>query len=138
VRPKEALSRVELLQDVPDDALDELVQRATTMKLQPGRVLVQQGNADSGLQLVLEGSADVEVNGVKRGSLAEGDYFGEMSLIDGAARSATVTAGPDGAKTLTVSPLTFKEVLDTYPGVARSLLVHLVTRIRSLESSLGS
>ena len=137
MRPKEALARVELLKDVPDDALDELVQRATTMRLQPGRVMVQQGNADSGLALILEGSAEVEVNGVNRGALGEGDYFGEMSLLDGAPRSATVTAGDEGAKTLTISPLTFRETLDAYPGVARSLLVHLVARIRSLESTLG-
>jgi CRP-like cAMP-binding protein len=138
VRPKEALAQVALLTDVPDEVLDDLVQRGTTMRLQPGRVLVQQGNADSGLALILEGSAEVEVNGVHRSSLGEGDYFGEMSLIDGAPRSATVTAGPDGAKTLTISPLTFRETLDAYPGVARSLLVHLVARVRSLESTLGS
>ncbi|HEX5016932.1 MAG TPA: cyclic nucleotide-binding domain-containing protein [Actinomycetes bacterium] len=138
MRPKEALSRVELLKDVPDDALDELVQRATTMKMQPGRVIVEQGNTDSGLALILEGTAEVSVNGVTRASLGEGDYFGEMSLLDGAPRSATVTAGPEGAKTLAISPLTFTEVLDAYPGVARSLLVHLVGRIRSLESTLGS
>jgi len=137
VRPKEALSRVELLQGISEDALDELAQRATSMKLQPGRVLVQQGNTDSGLGLVLEGTAEVSVNGVSRGTLTAGDYFGEMSLIDGAPRSATVTAGPEGAKTLTVSPLTFKEVIDSYPAVSRSLLTHLVTRIRSLEEALG-
>jgi CRP/FNR family cyclic AMP-dependent transcriptional regulator len=137
MRPKEALSRVELLGSIPDEALDELVQRATTMTLQPGRVMVKQGAADSGLGLVLEGTADVTVNDVHRATLTEGDYFGEMSLIDGAPRSATVTAGPDGAKTLTLSPLTFREVLDVYPDVARGLLTHLVGRIRTLEQSLG-
>lgn len=136
MRPKEASSRVEL-SGIPDEALDELFQRATTMKLQPGRVMVQQGNTDSGLGLVLEGTAEVSVNGVRRGTLAEGDYFGEMSLIDGAPRSATVTAGSKGVKTLTISPLTFNEVSDAYPAVSRSLLNHLVARIRSLEETLG-
>jgi CRP/FNR family cyclic AMP-dependent transcriptional regulator len=137
MRPKEALSRVELLSSVTGDALDELAQRATTMTLQPGSVMVKQGNVDSGLGLVLEGTAEVTVNDVPRGTLREGDYFGEMSLIDGAPRSATVTAGPDGAKTLTLSPLTFREVLDAHPDVARGLLAHLVARIRALEESQG-
>ena len=99
--------------------------------------MVKQGDRDSGLQVVLEGGAEVFVNDVARASLAEGDYFGEMSLIDGAPRSATVTAGADGAKTLTISPLTFNEILDAYPEVSRGLLTHLVTRIRSLEETLS-
>jgi CRP-like cAMP-binding protein len=138
VRPKEALSRVQLLQSIPEAAIDLLVQRSTTMTVQPGTVMVQQGSTDSGLGLVLEGTAVVEVNGVERATLGEGDYFGEMSLIDGAPRSATVTAGPDGAKTLTISPLTFREVLESQPAVARDLLPHLVARIRSLEEHLAS
>ena len=137
MRPKEALTRVKLLQTLPEDALDELVQRASTMRHQPGRVMVKQGDKDSGLQVVLEGEAQVSVNDVPRASLGEGDYFGEMSLIDGAPRSATVTAGADGAKTVTISPLTFNEVLDAYPEVSRSLLSHLVARIRSLEETMS-
>ena len=133
MRPKEALARVQLLQNLPEDALDELVQRASTMRHQPGRVMVKQGDKESGLQVVLEGGAEVFVNDVPRTPLGEGDYFGEMSLIDGAPRSATVTAGADGAKTLTISPLTFNEILEAYPEVSRSLLIHLVARIRSLE-----
>jgi len=99
--------------------------------------MVKQGDKDSGLQVVLEGEAQVSVNDVPRASLGEGDYFGEMSLIDGAPRSATVTAGADGAKTVTISPLTFNEVLDAYPEVSRSLLSHLVARIRSLEETMS-
>jgi len=137
VRPKEALSRVELLQGMPNDALDDLVGRSTTIKLQPGRVIVKQGSSDSGLGLLLDGTAEVEVSGVPRGTLTEGAYFGEMSLIDGGPRSATVTAGPEGATTLAISPLTFREILDAYPTVARSLLGPLVARIRALEDHIG-
>jgi CRP-like cAMP-binding protein len=138
MRPKEAIVRVELLSDLPEKAVDELVQRGAGFSFKAGRVIVEQGSKDSGLQLVLEGSASVHVNDVPRGTVSEGDYFGEMSLIDGAPRSATVVAGPDGTKTFTVSPLVFSELLDEYPGIARSLLGTLTARVRSLEASLES
>lgn len=134
MRPKEAITRVELLRDLPGDAVDELVQRGAAFSFKPESVIVQQGSKDSGLQLVLEGSASVAVNEAVVGSVSEGDYFGEMSLLDGAPRSATVVAGPEGAKTFTVSPLVFSELLDKYPGMSRSLLATLTSRIRTLEA----
>ena len=83
---------------------------------------------------LLEGSAEVEVNGVVRGPLNVGDYFGEISLVDGLPRSATVVAGPDGLSTFALSALAFEPVVKENPEVAQALLKALTARIRSLES----
>lgn len=135
---RDELARVDLFRAVPDPALDALIQSGTTMRLQPGGVLVEQGSADAGFQLVRRGSAHVMVNGVVRGMLGAGDYFGEISLIDGAPRSATVTAGAEGVETFAVSALAFASLMDSYPQVARALLPVLTARIRAIEAGPSS
>jgi CRP/FNR family cyclic AMP-dependent transcriptional regulator len=56
-------------------------------------------------------------------------------VIDGAGRSATLTAGDQGLKTFAVSPVNFSSLIDKHPALARSLLKALCARIRSLETS---
>lgn len=88
-----------------------------------------------GFQIVKRGSATVSVNGVERGSIDEGGYFGEMSLIDHQGRSATIVAGPDGVETFAVSALAFSSLMDRYPQIARTLLPVLTARIRAIEAT---
>ncbi len=132
---REALTQVDLFRALPASVLDDLIQGGTTLKFRPGSTVVQQGSPEAGFQLVRKGSASVTVNGVERGALGVGQYFGEMSLIDSAPRSATVVAGPEGVETFAVSPLTFSGLMDKNPQVARALLPVLTARIRSVEGA---
>jgi CRP/FNR family transcriptional regulator, cyclic AMP receptor protein len=135
---REALRSVDLFRALPESALDELLQSGTTFRMNPGNTLVRQGAMDEGFQIVRKGSAEVTVDGVVHGTLGVGDYFGEMSLIDGAPRSATVVAGPEGVETFAVSALTFSALMDRNPQVARSLLPVLTARIRAAEAAQRS
>jgi CRP/FNR family cyclic AMP-dependent transcriptional regulator len=128
------LAGIDLFEGLPKEVLSDLAGRGTTLTTQPGSQVVEQGSSDSGLQVVLEGSAEVSVNGVARNPLGPGDYFGEISLIDGQPRSATITSGPDGLTTFALSALAFAPVIKDNPDVAQSLLKALCARIRSLES----
>jgi CRP-like cAMP-binding protein len=134
---RESLAEVDLFRGMSAVTINELIHRGTKLKVAPGRVLVEQGSTDAGLQLILEGSAIVSVNGVERGTLAAGQYFGEISLLDGAPRSATVVAGPEGAQTFALSSIAFSDLLDAHPDIARSLLKILTARIRSIEARQG-
>ena len=60
---RESITNVDLFRDLPPRVLDEVINRGTKMKYAPGRVFVQQGSTDSGLQLILDGTAVVSVNG---------------------------------------------------------------------------
>ena len=128
------LAKIDLFEGLSKDTLSDLIERGTTLQVPAGSHVIEQGANDAGLQVVLEGSADVEVNGVVREPLKVGDYFGEISLIDGRPRSATVVAGPDGMSTFALSALAFEPVVKENPDVAQALLKALTARIRSLES----
>jgi CRP/FNR family cyclic AMP-dependent transcriptional regulator len=130
---RKALAGIDLFAGLSESTLEELVQAGTTFTTNPGRHVVEQGATDAGLQVVLDGTAEVLVNGVARPPLHPGDYFGEISMIDGAARSATVISGPEGLKTFVLSTLAFAPMMQN-PEVASTLLKALCARIRSLEA----
>ena len=128
------LAKVDLFAGLSKETLSDLVTRGTTLTIHPGAHATEQGSDDAGLQVVLEGSAEVSVNGVDRAPLGPGDYFGEVSLVDGLPRSATVVAGPDGLTTFALSALSFAPVVRENPDVAEALLKALAGRVRLLES----
>lgn len=132
------LGDIDLLSGVPDTVLSDLASVGTTFTTPPGGTAIVQGSISAGLQVVLEGSALVEVNGVRRAAVGPGQYFGEISVIDGKGRSATLIAGDDGLKTFAISPVNFSKLIDKHPALARSLLIALCARIRSLESAAES
>ncbi|MER7244008.1 cyclic nucleotide-binding domain-containing protein [Kribbella sp. NPDC000426] len=128
------LAKIDLFEGLSQDTLSDLIERGTTLKIPAGSHVVEQGANDAGLQVVLAGSAEVEVNGVGRAPLSVGDYFGEISMIDGQPRSATVVAGPDGLSTFALSSLAFAPLVRENSEVAQALLKALTARIRALES----
>jgi CRP/FNR family transcriptional regulator, cyclic AMP receptor protein len=132
------LGDIDLFSGVPDSVLSDLASVGTTFTTPPGGTAVVQGSISAGLQVVLEGSALVEVNGVRRSEVGPGQYFGEISVIDGQGRSATLIAGEDGLETFAISPANFSQLIDKHPALARSLLAALCARIRSLESAAES
>jgi CRP/FNR family transcriptional regulator, cyclic AMP receptor protein len=131
---RKALAEIDLFAGLSAELLDELIQRGTTFTTNPGHRVVIEGDVDAGLQVVLEGSAEVTVHGEARPSLGPGSYFGEISMIDGAPRSATVVSGPEGLKTFAVSALAFAPMIER-PEVARVLLRALCERVRAMEKT---
>jgi CRP/FNR family cyclic AMP-dependent transcriptional regulator len=134
---KESLCAVELFCELPDDLVEEVIARGSTVEVGPGVPVVKQGDRGAGMVMLLKGSADVDVDGRAVGSLSKGDYFGEMSLIDGSGRTATVTSGPDGLTAFRLSPAAFTDLIDQHPHTAVLLLKGLVTRVRQLEARAG-
>jgi CRP/FNR family cyclic AMP-dependent transcriptional regulator len=129
------LAKIDLFEGLPKETLSDLISRGTTITTPAGASVVDQGSHGTGLQVVLEGSAEVSVNGAARDPLGPGDYFGEISLLDGEPRSASVVSGPEGLTTFALSSLAFAPVVKESPEVAQTLLKALCARIRSLEAT---
>lgn len=124
------LAEIDLFAGLPEATRESLAASTTTMTYAAGEVITAQGDDEASFGLLVEGTADVEVNGAPRSTLRPGDYFGEIALIDREPRSATVRAGAGGATVATISALTFAPVLDD-PAACRSLLGVLCARLRA-------
>lgn len=101
-----------------------------------GKVIAKQGETGVGFHMIAEGEATVSVDGVEHARLGPGTYFGEISLIDGGPRSATVAASTD-LKTISLTSWDFNALLDQFPELARALLTQLCRRLRTVERSIS-
>ena len=99
-------------------------------------VLARSGEPGQEFFLILDGTARVEVSPRTRSRLQPGQYFGEMSLLDGGPRSATVVADTP-LRLLVIKRGDFATLLREAPELTQSLLATLSRRVRVAEASLS-
>jgi CRP/FNR family cyclic AMP-dependent transcriptional regulator len=129
------LSSVPLFEGLSKRELESLLSVAKQIEFDEGHDIVAEGATGVGFHLLLEGEAHVLIGGRKRATLRSGDYFGEMSLIDGGPRSATVrTSTP--VRTLALTSWAFLPLLDKNPSIAKKMLTEMSKRLRAIERSL--
>ena len=131
--PEELLSRVDLFSGLSGRQLKKLVNRAKEVDHQAGRQIAAEGLGGMAFHLIMSGEMSVSADGTEIRSLRPGDYFGEISMIDGKARSATVTV-TDPARTLAIPHQLFTELVEEEPAFARGLLKLLCARLREAEA----
>ncbi len=95
----------------------------------PGETLIKQGTTGYEFIVILEGDVDVAVDGQTIAELGPGDHVGEMALLDGSPRNATVTA-KTAVRALLVGSREFRGLVDQVPSLDRKLLVSLTRRLR--------
>jgi CRP-like cAMP-binding protein len=129
----EALKKIGIFQGLGHHELHEIARHVAEVQTQAGQVLVRQGERGHDFALLVDGRARVERDGRTIAELENGDFFGEMSLLDGQPRSASIiTETP--STILVMHSRDFGFLLDTVPGLARKMLVELVARLRELEA----
>jgi|SRR4051794_5831171 CRP-like cAMP-binding protein len=94
-----------------------------------GAVLVSEGSMGAEFFVILGGDARVERHGTKVATLASGDWFGELSLLDRAPRNATVVAETD-MDLVVLGQRAFDALLDSVPKFEKKLLTGLARRLR--------
>jgi CRP/FNR family transcriptional regulator, cyclic AMP receptor protein len=110
------------------DATDEVVFR-------PGEAIVEEGALGETLFVILEGQAKVVRGGKVRTRLVPGDFFGEVSVLDGGPRTASVVAETPVAA-LRLFRRTVLELMESEPQLALSLLEGIARRIREVDRTL--
>jgi CRP-like cAMP-binding protein len=137
-----AIAAVDILKPLPDDSRTLLVDRAALRRYGPGEPVVRKGDPSREMFVVESGTLAVEVPR-DGGSLAEvailgaGECFGEMGLLTGEPRSATVRA-----KTLcdliVIDHESFHDVLAAHPEIVEGLGGLLVSRQAGLEAAVAT
>jgi len=125
----ELLSRVPLFSGCSQREIAAIANGTKEVRRKAGAVLARTGEAGVGFFLLVDGTASVLVNGRKRATLKPGDFFGEISLLDGGPRSADVVADTD-VTMLGLTAWVFRGVLEQYPSIAQKMLVALAGRLR--------
>lgn len=85
-----------------------------------GTVLMEQDSLPHELEVIVEGSADVLVDGAKVGEVGPGAVLGEMALLDRGTRSATVVT-TSASKLIVISGHAFEGLMEKYPEIAEDL-----------------
>ncbi len=105
----------------------------------PGSILCQEGDAGREMFIIQKGKVQIRKKiGEKEkviAELGEGEFFGEMALLLGMDRSATVEVTEE-SKILIVGPDTFEGLLKNSPEIAMKMLKKMALRLRSLDEKL--
>jgi CRP-like cAMP-binding protein len=86
------LKSIPIFDEVGDDELAQIAPFAQEVSVEEGKVLVREGDYSYEFMAIEEGTAEVTRGGDHVADLSDGDFFGEMGLLEKALRNATVTA----------------------------------------------
>ena len=106
-----------------------IVTQVEDMDFPAGRVLCTEGQSGGDFFVLLSGTADVTRKGRRIAKMGAGDFFGEIALVDGGPRTATVTTTTP-SRCLVLGPRQFQNVLHQDADIGHSVMKALTLRVR--------
>lgn len=131
--PSDVLAKVPLFSMLSKRDLDKLAREVHDRTFPAGSMLTEENEYGTIFTVIAEGQATVSVRGKVARVLEEGDFFGEMALIDHSPRSATVTADTELRCLMLTKPV-FRPFAVSHPETMWALLELMVQRVRDAES----
>jgi CRP-like cAMP-binding protein len=135
-----ALKKMPLLMDLPHGELEAIAKRLKIESYERGVDIIRQGTSGSSAYFVLSGKCDVRRGASKGGRritfLEPGDFFGELSILQPAPRSATVVAY-EPTVVLVLTAHEFKTALNTNRAMAMQLVKILAKRLQGKEEEFA-
>jgi CRP/FNR family transcriptional regulator len=128
------LSAARLFDGVDAEGMDRIAAVAIEVDFPAGHVIARQGEIGTGFFVVISGGASIVRAGATIATIGPGDFFGELSVLDGRPRVAQVIA--DGPTTcLALASWDFEAVLLDEPRVTLAVLRAMATRLRDLTEA---
>ena len=132
----EVLRSVPLFEGMTDHAIATIAGVAEELEYPAGAELTRQGYPGESFIVIVTGRALVEVDGHRVRELGAGEYLGEISLIDGGPRTATVSA-IEAIQALVLPRVAFERLIDEFPVVRTDVLAALTRRIRERAPAIS-
>ena len=129
-RRTQLLASCPLFGGVSGDDLAAIGDRALEVDFPADHVIARQGEIGTGFFLVVDGAVRVVRDGEELARLGPGDFFGEMSVIDGLPRVATVIA-TEPTRCLALASWEFERLVLDHPTIALAILRGLSARLRA-------
>src|SRR5215510_2243620 len=129
------LERVPLFSGLDEEELRRVAELSRIAEAPAGTVVTQIGEPGDSFFIIIDGAVAVRTPVGTDRQLQPGDFFGEMSLLDGEPRSATIVATTD-VRLLIVDRSHFWRLLDETPDLVRRILTILSRRVRHLEQTV--
>ena len=124
------LAGVPLFEELSKPELNKIARSAKEVTHRQGAVLAKEGQSGLGFFLIMDGTVAVKVGDRSGPRLGSGDFFGEISLLDGGPRTATVTAETE-VTTLGLTPWVLKRLIYSSPSIASKMLKVMAQRLRA-------
>jgi CRP-like cAMP-binding protein len=125
----ETLKKVPLFASLERRELEQVSGSMQERRFAAGSTVVQEGAGGAGFFVVEEGEAEVTVGGQPRRTIGPGDYFGEIALLTGSERTATITAKTD-MLCHGMTPWEFRPLVETNSEIAWKLLTAMAEKLR--------
>ena len=126
------LKRVPLFSECSRRELGEIASIADEVRLPEGRTLIKEGAGGREVIVVLDGAVEVRRGGRRVPVRGDMTFFGEMALLTGKPRSATVkTTSP--VQALVITDQAFHRLLEANPKIQRKLLANLAARVADAD-----
>jgi CRP-like cAMP-binding protein len=130
-RRTELLAACPLFRGIGADQLAALAESATEVEFPSRHVIARQGEIGTGFFVIVEGRVDVVRDAQTLATLGPGEFFGELSVLDGLPRVAQVVAVAP-TRCLALPTWDFEQVLLEIPTLSLAILRGLATRLRSV------
>lgn len=131
----EQLATVPLFSSFSKRELAKVARAADEVHVPAGRQIVHEGRAGHECFVLLKGQAEVSRDGKSIAKAGPGDHFGELALLDGGPRTASVTATTD-LDVLVLGQREFLALLEELPSLSRKIMATLAGQVRRLDDHL--
>ena len=129
----ELLQRVPLFSSVGQEELEEIARIAEEMEAPAGKELTHEGRHEGYFFVIVSGTVRIERGGQTINTISDGDFLGEIALLDGGPRTATATT-LSPCRLIVMTHQRFEQLLDRSPSIRAAVMEEVGRRLRGLDA----